>query len=172
MAVVQDSRGVADAAASAEAAIAADPEGLWPTIAMSYRRAHEGKPDEAVALAQKAVAAGGGRAAKAALGHALQIKGDLAGAEAAYREAVAAEPTSLASVVGLATVLRKTGRAAEAEPMLKKAIDASPGSVEALQGDGAGQDRPRPRAGGRSPTRTSPRRWRRTTPRRRPSWSR
>jgi tetratricopeptide (TPR) repeat protein len=133
MAVVQDAGGVADAAASAEAAIAADPEGLWPTMAMSYRRAHEGKPDEAVALAQKAVAAGGGAAAKAALGHALQIKGDLAGAEAAYREAVAAEPTSLASVVGLATVLRKTGRAAEAEPMLKKAMDASPGSVEALK---------------------------------------
>ena len=35
--------------------------------------------------------------------------------------------------MGLATVLRKTGRAAEAEPMLKKAIDASPGAVEAYK---------------------------------------
>jgi tetratricopeptide (TPR) repeat protein len=131
MAVVQDSRGMADAAASAEAALAADPEGLWPTIAISYRRAHEGKPDEAVALAQKAVAAGGGADARAALGHALEAKGDAAGAEAAYREALAAEPKSLASVVGLATVMRKTGRAAEAEPMLQKVIDASPGAVEA-----------------------------------------
>ncbi len=133
LAVVQDARGVADAAASAEAAIAADPEGVWPTIAISYRRAHEGKADEAVALAQKAVAAGGGAGAKAALGHALQVKGDAAGAEAAYLEAVAAEPTALAAVVGLATVLRTTGRAAEAEPMLKKAIDVSPGSVEAYK---------------------------------------
>jgi tetratricopeptide (TPR) repeat protein len=133
LAVVQDAAGEAEAAASAEAAIAADPEGLWPTIAMSYRRAHEGKGDEAVALAQKALAAGGAGAAKGALGHALQMKGDLAGAEAAYREATAAEPTALTPVVGLATILRKTGRAAEAEPMLKKAMDASPGSVEALK---------------------------------------
>jgi tetratricopeptide (TPR) repeat protein len=133
MAVVQDSRGIAEAAASAEAAIAADPEGVWPTIAISYRRAHEGKVDEAVALAQKAVAAGGGAGAKAALGHALTAKGDAAGAEAAYREALTAEPTSLSSVVGLATVLRQTGRAAEAEPMLKKAIDGSPGAVEAYK---------------------------------------
>ena len=131
-AVVEDSRGSAAAAASAEAAIAADPEGLWPTIALSYLRAHEGKLDEAVALAQKATAAGGG-AAKAALGHALQIKGDMAGAEAAYREAMAAEPTALAPMVGLATVLRKTDRAAEAEPLLKKAIDTSPGAAEAYK---------------------------------------
>jgi len=121
------------AAASANAASAADPEGLWPTIAMSYRRAHEGKPDEGVALAQKAVAAGGGAAAKAALGHALDAKGDATGAEAAYREAIAADPMALTPVVGLAHVLRVSGRAAEAEPMLKKAIDVSPGSAEAYK---------------------------------------
>jgi tetratricopeptide (TPR) repeat protein len=133
LAVVQDARGVAAAGANADAAAAADPEGLWPTIAMSYRRAHEGKADEAVALAQKAVAAGGGPAAKAALGHALDAKGDAAGAEAAYREAIAADPVALTPVVGLARVLRMTGRAAEAEPMLKKAIDDSPGSIAAYK---------------------------------------
>jgi tetratricopeptide (TPR) repeat protein len=133
LAVVQDARGVPEAAASADTAIAADPEGLWPTIAMSYRRVDEGKVDEGVALAQKAVAAGGGAAAKAALGHALDAKGDVAGAEAAYREAMAADPVALTPVVGLAHVLRMTGRAAEAEPMLKKAIDASPGSAEAYK---------------------------------------
>jgi tetratricopeptide (TPR) repeat protein len=133
LAVVQNERGMAEAAASAEAAIGADPEGPWPTIAMSYNRVHEGKADEAVALAQKAVAAGAGAAAKAALGHALQAKGDAAGAEAAYREAVTAEPSALGPLVGLAGVLRETGRAAEAEPMLKKAIDASPGAVEAYK---------------------------------------
>ncbi len=133
LAVVQDSRGIAEAPANAEAAIAADPEGAWPTIAMSYRRTHEGKADEGVALAQKAVAAGGGAGAKAALGHALDVKGDVAAAEAAYREAIAAEPAALTPVVGLARVLRETGRAAEAEPMLKKAIDVSPGAVEAYK---------------------------------------
>jgi tetratricopeptide (TPR) repeat protein len=133
LAVVQDSRGMADAAASADAALATDPEGVWPTIAMSYRRVHESKADEAVALAQKAVAAGGGAAATAALAHAQEAKGDMAAAEASYKQAIAADATALAPVVGLATVLRKTGRAAEAEPMLKKVIDASPGAVEAYK---------------------------------------
>ncbi len=133
MAVVQDTRGMSEAAANADAAVAADPEGTWPTIALSYRRAHEGKVDESVALAQKAVAAGGGAGAKAALGHALATKGDMPGAEAAYREAIAAEPKALGPVIGLAGVLRQTKRAAEAEPMLKKVIEASPGAVEAYK---------------------------------------
>jgi cellulose synthase operon protein C len=129
MAVLQVTRGMPEAAASAAAAVAADPEGVWPTIAMAYRRAQEGQGAEAVALAEKAVAAGGGASAKTALGRALMAKGDMAAAEAAYREALAAEPNSLMTLVGLATVLRKTGRAAEAEPMLKTAADA--GAVEA-----------------------------------------
>jgi tetratricopeptide (TPR) repeat protein len=133
LAVVQDTRGMADAATNAEAALAADPEGVWPTIAMAYRRVHEGKADEAVALAQKALAAGGGAPATGALAHAQEAKGDMAAAEASYRQAIAAEPAALGPIVGLATVLRKTGRAAEAEPMLKKVIDASPGAVEAYK---------------------------------------
>jgi tetratricopeptide (TPR) repeat protein len=133
LAVAQEERGNAEAGASAEAAFAADPEGVWPTIAMSHRRAHTGAADEAVTLARKALAAGGGAGASAALGHALEAKGDMAGAEAAYREAIAAEPTALAPTIGLATVLRKTNRAAEAQPMLQKVIDASPGAVQAYK---------------------------------------
>jgi tetratricopeptide (TPR) repeat protein len=117
MAVVQDARGMGDAGATAEAAIAADPEGVWPTIAMSYHLAHQGKPDEAITLAQKA-AAGGGAAATAALAHAQAAKGDMSAAEASYRQALAADPTALEPTIGLATVLRETGRAAEAEPLL------------------------------------------------------
>jgi tetratricopeptide (TPR) repeat protein len=131
MSVVEYTRGMAGAAASAQAAIAADPEGVWPTIATSYLRVHEGKADEAIALAQKAVAAGGGAPATAALAHGQEAKGDLAAAEASYRKAIADDPTAVGPVVGLATVLRKTGRAAEAEPMLQKAIDRAPGAVEA-----------------------------------------
>lgn len=133
MAVVQDTRGMAEAAASTDAAVAADAEGPWPTIALAYRRAHEGKADESVALAQKAVAGGAGAGASCALGHALAAKGDVAGAEAAYREAIAAAPNALGPVIGLAGVLRQTKRAAEAEPMLKKVIDSSPGAVEAYK---------------------------------------
>jgi tetratricopeptide (TPR) repeat protein len=133
MAVVQDMRGMAETSANAEAAAAADPEGVWPTIAMAYRRAHEGKADEGATLAQKALAAGGGAAAQAALGHALEAKGDMTASEAAYRAAMAADATAFAPAIGLATVLRRTGRAAEAEPLLKKVIDASPGAVEAYK---------------------------------------
>jgi tetratricopeptide (TPR) repeat protein len=133
MAVAQDSRGMAEAGATAEAAVAADPEGVWPTIAISYRRVHEAKADEAIGLAQKAVAAGGGAGATTALAHAQEAKGDMTAAEATYRQAIAAEPKALAPVVGLATVLRRTGRAAEAEPMLAKVIEASPGAVPAYK---------------------------------------
>jgi tetratricopeptide (TPR) repeat protein len=133
LAVVEDVRGMADAPASAEAAAAADPEGVWPTIALSYRRAHEDKVDEAVALAEKALAAGGGAPAQAALGHALEAKGDLKGAETAYRAAMAEDPNRLVPVIGLASVLRRTGRAAEAEPLLEKVIAASPGAVDAYK---------------------------------------
>jgi tetratricopeptide (TPR) repeat protein len=132
LSVAEDTRGMAESKTTAEAAIAADPEGTWPTIAMAYVRAHEGKADEAVALAKKAEAAGGS-AAKAALGHALAAKGEMPAAEAAYREAVAADAKALAPVIGLANVLRQTGRAAEAEPLLTKAIEGAPGAVEAYK---------------------------------------
>jgi tetratricopeptide (TPR) repeat protein len=133
MAVLQDTRGMTEAAASAEAAIAADPEGVWPTIAISQRRVKEGRVDEAVALAQKAVDAGGGPAAQGALGYALQAKGDIAGAEAAYRGAMAADETSVAPAIGLARLLRNSGRAAEAEPLLNQVLETSPGAVAAYK---------------------------------------
>jgi tetratricopeptide (TPR) repeat protein len=133
VAVVQYTRAMAGAGASAEAAVAADPEGVWPTIAMSYRDVHEGEVDEGVALARKAVAADGGAAAEGALGYALQAKGDMAGAETAYRAAMAADETLMGPVIGLASVLRATDRAAEAEPLLSRVLEASPGAVEAYK---------------------------------------
>jgi tetratricopeptide (TPR) repeat protein len=134
MAVLQDTRGMTEAAAaSAEAAVAADPEGLWPTIAISYRRVKEGRVDEAVELAQRAVDAGGGATAQGALGYALQAKGDTPGAEAAYRAAMAADETNVAPAIGLARLLRTSGRAAEAEPLLNQVLEISPGAVEAYK---------------------------------------
>jgi tetratricopeptide (TPR) repeat protein len=132
-AVLQYTRGMPEAAASAEAAVAADAEGVWPTIAMSYRDVYEGEVDEAVALARKAVDAGGGGPAQGALGYALQAQGDAAGAEAAYRAAMAADATRIAPVIGLASLLRTTGRAAEAEPLLAQVLEASPGAIEAYK---------------------------------------
>ena len=133
VAVVQYTRGMVEAGASAEAAAAADADGVWPTIAMSYRDVHEGKVDEAVALAERAVAGGGGAPAQGALGYALQAKGDTVGAEAAYRAAMSIDETRMGPVIGLASVLRVSGRAAEAEPLLLKVLEASPGAVEAYK---------------------------------------
>ena len=133
MAILQDARGMADAGATAQAAAAADPDGVWPTIAMSRLRAREDKGEEAVELAKKAVAAGGGPAAEAAVGYAQEARGDMAAAEAVYRETLAKDPGRSSAAIGLARVLRRTGRAAEAEPLLQKVIDASPGAIEAYK---------------------------------------
>jgi tetratricopeptide (TPR) repeat protein len=132
-AVVQYTRGMTEASTSAEAAEAADPEGIWPTIAMSYRDVDEGQVDEGVTLARQAVTAGGGADAQAALGNALQAQGDATGAEDAYRAAMAADDTLLGPVIGLASVLRASGRATEAEPLLTQVIETSPGAVEAYK---------------------------------------
>jgi tetratricopeptide (TPR) repeat protein len=133
LAAAQDMRGMAEAAASAEAAVAADPAGVWPTIALARARARQGKADEAIALAQKVEAGGGGAAAAAALGFAQEVKGDLGAAEKAYRDGLGKEANSAACTLGLARVLRKTSRAAEAEPLLAKVLAAAPGAVEAYK---------------------------------------
>ncbi len=133
LAVVQEMRGSTEAAATAAAAIAADPGGTFPTIALSRERARAGQADEGVALAQKAAAAGGGAAAASALGYAQEARGDMAAAEAAYREAAADPAGRTAGNLGLARVLRKTGRAAEAEPLLKQVLEQAPGAVDAYK---------------------------------------
>jgi tetratricopeptide (TPR) repeat protein len=133
LSLVQQVKAVGEATAAAEAAVAADPGGTWPQAALAFVRARDGKPDEALALARKAVDGGGGSAAKAALGRALESSGDVKAAEAAYREATAAPDTPLAATVGLCRVLRKTGRAAEALPLLMQATEQAPGAVEALK---------------------------------------
>jgi len=133
LSVAQATRGMGDPAATAEAAVTADPEGVWPTIALSHRRVHEGKAKEGVALAEKAVSAGGGAAALTALGHAQEAAGDMAGAEASFRKAMADNPKRLGPAIGLAGVLRLTERAAEAEPLLAQVIEASPGVVDAYK---------------------------------------
>lgn len=133
LAVAQELRGSPEAAASAEAASAADPAGVWPKIALSRARSRAGKADEAAALAAEAVAANGGAPAVCARGFASELKGELASAEKDYREALAAPEAMLPASVGLARVLRKSGRAAEAEPILVKTLEAAPGAVDAYK---------------------------------------
>ncbi|HUG53586.1 MAG TPA: tetratricopeptide repeat protein [Vicinamibacteria bacterium] len=132
LALVQEARGVGDFGQTAAAAVAADAEGAMPAMALSRARAREGKGDEALALAQKAVGAHPGPDAQATLGRAHEVRNELAEAEAAYR-AAGADGSHLAASVGLARVLRRTGRAAEALPLLEKVIAAAPGAVQAYK---------------------------------------
>ncbi|HEY7412843.1 MAG TPA: tetratricopeptide repeat protein [Vicinamibacteria bacterium] len=133
LSIAQNLRGSGEAAASADAALAADPEGLWPMLAQARRLAREGKGAEAAALAEKAAAKGGGAAAAVAVGAAQEAAGALDKAEAAYRTAAADPEQKVAGNVGLARVLRKTGRAAEAEPILAKVVEEAPGAVDAYK---------------------------------------
>jgi tetratricopeptide (TPR) repeat protein len=133
LAVAQDLLGLQGAAGNAEAAMAADATGLWPTLAMARIRAAQGKGDEALALADQAAAAGGGAVAGAARGYALEAKGDLAAAEAAYRAALAVDGKQVTATLGLARLLRQTGRAAEALPLVQHVTDSAPGAVEAYK---------------------------------------
>lgn len=130
MAVAQEVRGMPESAATAAEAAAADPAAAWGKIALARARAREGKAKEAVELAQAAEAANGGAAAAAALGYANEALGDLTAAEAAYRRAQAEPAQSVVAGLGLARVLRKSGRAAEAEPLLKTVLERAPGAVE------------------------------------------
>jgi len=133
-AVAEEARGfIAASLASAEAAAAADPEGAWPGVALARVRAREGKGDEALAMAEKARAAGGEAAATTAVGRAQEARRDLKAAEEAYRTALSQAPGDLLASVGLARVLRRTGRAAEAEAILQPIVNAAPGAVAALK---------------------------------------
>jgi Tfp pilus assembly protein PilF len=114
-----------------------------------------GDADGALSLLEKAMATDGRAGLKA--GALRESRGELEQAIDAYKAAadklsgagkgealgrmavvqdtrgMADEPNAVGSVTGLAGVLRQTKRAAEAEPMLKKVIDASPGAVEAYK---------------------------------------
>jgi tetratricopeptide (TPR) repeat protein len=126
MSVVQDINGIPEAAANADAALAADPEGAWPLIAVARQRVRQKRADDALALAQKALAAGGGAAAQTAIGLAQESRGDRTAAETAYRAALGADAGSLGANLGLARVLRLTNRVAEAAPILKAIQDKAP----------------------------------------------
>jgi tetratricopeptide (TPR) repeat protein len=129
--LLQEIRIVGDANATAQEAAAADPDGAWTKVALARARARQKKGDEAKALADGASSLGA--VATAAVGFAEEARTDDAAAEAAYRKALAAEAGRIDAAVGLARVLRRTSRAAEAEPLLQAAIAAAPGAVAAYQ---------------------------------------
>ena len=170
MAVAQDDRGMARRARPPRRPIAADPEGVWPTIAMARRRSNEGKPDEAIALAQKAVGAGGRSAPRPRRSRARRSR------RATWR--LRRRPTSRRSrptPKSLSAHDRARDGAAQDRPRRRGGADAREGDRGARR---ARWRRTRRWRGSRSrrtarrmrwPTPTSPRRCRRTTPTRRSS---
>lgn len=132
-ALLLDLRGLEGFAPLAEAALASDPEGVWPLAAAAHLRADAGQAEEALALARRAEAAGGGPIASLALARAQEAAGDVAAAEAAYRVALADPSTKLTASLGLARLLRMAGRPAEGEPLVRAVVDALPGVIEAYK---------------------------------------
>jgi tetratricopeptide (TPR) repeat protein len=131
--VLQEVRGMPESAASAQAAQAADAEGAWTLVALARQRAREGKGDEAAQLAAQAAAKGAGAAAQSALGRAEEARSNWAAAEAAYRAAGGADATDVVAATGLARVMRRTGKAAEAAPIIEKVLAGYPGAVDAYK---------------------------------------
>jgi len=92
-----------------------------------------GRIDEAIAALQEAARMHGGRAdVHNALGVAFERRGDVAHAEAAYRDALAAEPTHGAALSNLYDLLGKDERAAQAEDELAALAARFPDDVGVL----------------------------------------
>ncbi len=73
-----------------------------------------------------------GAAIEAETGRLLVVSGDAAGAAAAYRRALAADPASLEARLGLALALRDTGDARGAAAEFRRALETDPADGTAL----------------------------------------
>jgi len=87
-----------------------------------------GDVEGAAALAEKAVAAGGGGPSALTLGRILDAQGKTEAAVAAYRDAASAEPASSLALNNLGSVLERTGRLDEAAAAFRRALKVEPNS--------------------------------------------
>jgi Flp pilus assembly protein TadD len=87
-----------------------------------------GDVEGAAALAEKAVAAGGGGPSALTLGRILDAQGKTEAAVAAYRDAASAEPPSSVALNNLGSVLERTGRLDEAAAAFRRALKVEPNS--------------------------------------------
>ena len=85
-----------------------------------------GDLEGAAALAEKAVAAGGGGPASLTLGRILDAQGKTEEAVAAYRDAASGEPGSSLALNNLGSVLERTGRLDEAAAVFRRALKVEP----------------------------------------------
>ncbi len=87
----------------------------------------QGQVDEALLHLRRAVAARPGWERWHGLGQACQARGDLAGAETAYRQALAVKPDAVEALNNLGTTLQAAGQPEAALALLDNALALAPG---------------------------------------------
>jgi tetratricopeptide (TPR) repeat protein len=85
-----------------------------------------GRFDEAVTVYERLLAEGEDAELRTRLGNTLRDMGDLTGAEAAYRTAIAGDPALAAPYLDLAELLWRQGRDAEALAVIDQGLVAVP----------------------------------------------
>jgi tetratricopeptide (TPR) repeat protein len=118
------------AAQEYRASLALDRTFLPASLRLAALMQREGKPQEALAVLQRAEEAGAPAAAlQIAWGQALIQANQPVRAEEVFRKAVAATPKEVAPYVGLANALEAQGKRPAAGEVLEKALAKMPGAV-------------------------------------------
>src|SRR4029434_5596029 len=91
----------------------------------------QGRNDEAIALLEKSLALAPQADGYSNLGIVLQAAGKLESAIAAYRRAIAIDPSHANAYSNLGVVLRATGRPSESEAAYRRAIQLNPRHIDA-----------------------------------------
>ncbi len=124
-----------EAIASYRAALKLDPGYTVAMLNLARVTSDKGDQKEAIAIAQKALAAGGEPFfANMVLGQAEAAQGNIAVAAAAYGNAAAADPNSPSPDARLGSILSRSGDAVGAKSAYTRAIGIDPDCIEAHTG--------------------------------------
>jgi tetratricopeptide (TPR) repeat protein len=130
LADVQERLGNVEAAeTSLRAALAIEPGSDRHRDALVRLMASDGRADEAIAEARAAAADSSGVPGFVRLGRALRQAGDMAGAEAAFRRALAIDRESSTALEQLAQVLEATRSIPEAIEVTRRILSNGPGNA-------------------------------------------
>ena len=109
-----------------ETAVRAAPDDVNAQRKLALAYYNLGRFDEAATIYRGLLAAGEDAVLRDRLGNALREMGDLAGAENAYRKAIADDPTLAPAYLNLAELLWRQGRDEEALAAIDEGLKAVP----------------------------------------------